>query len=173
VDTTVGRSEPEAETNLATQEVPERPGSDEAEPAAEAESVSFPELNPEPAEFEEDLEPVAWPQILEDCVYLARGRGAFVMNAKGQISEVTGPWPKPKIEPIGARLMKLMDEEERERAKGAPPVTPTLQLGTFCLTGLRVTIAGQDLTVGLIAETPLPAEARPAVEAELRRGKPF
>jgi hypothetical protein len=68
--------------------------------------------------------------------------------------------------------MKLMDEATAAQGKGAPSPAPTLQLGTFCLTGLRVAVAGQDVTVGLIAEVALSPEVRPAIEAELRRGRP-
>jgi hypothetical protein len=112
-----------------------------------------------------------WADILDDAIYLAHARCALVMNGAGQIHESRGDWPKNTLEKVAARLLKGIEQ--------APPLSNPeathfieIQLGSFWLTGLRVSLAGHQVIVGFLSQAPIKKEARAGVEAEVKRGTP-
>lgn len=161
---------------------------DEPAPLLEAEpTASDPGLSAS-LEFDEDIadvaaaavgaveEPLAdaepaptWAQILDDAIYLAHARCALVMNVAGQVHESRGNWPPNTLDKVAARLLRGIEQA------GAPPSPDAtqiveIQLGSFFLTGVRVVLQGSPVVVGFLSQAPLKREARPGLEAEIKRG---
>jgi hypothetical protein len=121
---------------------------------------------PEPAE-----PPPSWAQILDDAIYLAHARCALVMDGTGHVHESRGDWPKNTLEKVAARLLRGI-----EQAPAASPEASQLveiQLGSFWLTGLRVSLGGNPTIVGFLSQAPIKREVRPGIETEVKRGAPL
>jgi len=112
-----------------------------------------------------------WAEILDDAIYLAHARCALVMDGAGQVRESRGDWPKNTIDKVANRLLRGIEQ--------APATDPDasqiieIQLGSFWLTGLRVTLGGNPAIVGFLSPAPVKREVRPGIEAEARRGTPL
>jgi hypothetical protein len=117
--------------------------------------------------------PPSWAQILDDCLYLARARSALVMDRGGRVVEARGEWPKNTLEKIAVRLKSAMDKAAASATGAETSLLVELQLGAFWLTGLRVVLADSPAIAGFLAQAPLRAEVRPALENELARGQPL
>jgi hypothetical protein len=157
-----------------------------ASPSEAPSSARAPEAS---LEFDEDIAEIAaaavaaeedpavaepapsWAEILDDAIYLAHARCALVMDGSGQIRESRGDWPKNTLEKVAARLLRGIEQ--------APAVDPEasqiieIQLGSFWLTGLKVTLGGNPAIVGFLSPAPVKREVRPGIEAEARRGTPL
>jgi len=162
--------EPEAEAEL---EVPsgdvEVDFEAEARAAAEAAAaeIAEPEVEAVP-EIEGDASPPTWAEILQDCLYLARATGALLIDGQGQVVASGGDWPAPGVESIAARLVPAMDKALRT----APTRSVSVPIGTQHLTAWRVPVGESLMTIGFVADAPLKAEVRPAIDAEVKRGAP-
>lgn len=116
--------------------------------------------------------PPTWAQILDDAIYLAHARCALVMDGAGQVYESRGDWPKNTLDKVAARLLRGI---EQAPAPANPDTTQLIeiQLGSFFLTGLRVVLQGHPVVVGFLSQAPVKREARPGLEAEIKRGIPL
>ncbi len=112
--------------------------------------------------------PRPWAEILQDCLYLARASGALLIDAQGEVAAWTGEWPAPGVEHIAARLVPAMDKA----LKQAPNRSVSVPIGSLHLTAWRVHASDTMVTVGFVAEAPLKAEVRPAIDTEVKRGFP-
>ena len=180
--------EPEEAEEPQEAEEPEEPESDiELEPDTRAEEppapapseppeLEFPEAAAPPraepelelvADFEEEKPaPPSWSEILQDCLFLARSRGALLISPAGQVAASCGEWPPPGVEAIAARLVPAMEKA----LKNAPARSVSVPLGGQHLTAWRVPLSRGLITVGFVAEAPLKPEVRPTIDAELKRG---
>jgi hypothetical protein len=134
------------------------------EAAARAAAEAVPDVE---AEVEAEPPPT-WADILQDCLYLARASGALLIDAQGEVAASSGEWPAPGVEHIAARLVPAMDKA----LKQAPHRSVSVPIGNLHLTAWRVHGSDTMVTVGFVAEAPLKAEVRPAIDAEVRRGLP-
>jgi hypothetical protein len=153
---------------------------DETEAGAEAEPPIAPDMEEDfeaaaraAAEAVPDVEPVleaapTWADLLQDCLYLARASGALLIDAQGEVAAYCGEWPAPGVEHIAARLVPAMDKA----LKQAPNRSVSVPIGNLHLTAWRVHSNDSMMTVGFVAEQPLKAEVRPAIDAEVKRGFP-
>ncbi len=132
------------------------------EAAARAAADAVPEVEPEAAPAP------SWADLLLDCLYLARASAALLIDGQGQVLASCGQWPPPGPETIGAKLVPAMDKALRT----APNRSVSVPIGALHLTAWRVEVAESTVTVGFVAEAPLKAEVRPAIDAEVRRGTP-
>jgi hypothetical protein len=117
---------------------------------------------------EEKLAPPSWSDILQDCLFLARAKGALLISPEGKVTAFCGDWPSPGVEAIAVRLVPAMEKA----LKGAPTRSVSVPLGAQHLTAWRVPLAAGLVTVGFVAEGQLKPEVRPTIDAELKRGAP-
>src|SRR5262245_24491368 len=150
----------EAEVAASTDAMPDMDVDFEAAARAAAEAV--PDVEPEVEA------PRSWADILQDCLYLARASGALLIDAQGEVAAHTGDWPSPGVEHIAARLVPAMDKA----LKAAPHRSVSVPIGNLHLTAWRVHGTDTMVTVGFVAESPLKAEVRPAIDTEVKRGMP-
>ncbi|MCI0547774.1 MAG: hypothetical protein L0027_10875, partial [Candidatus Rokubacteria bacterium] len=94
--------------------------------------------------------------------------GALLIDGQGEVAAYCGDWPPPGVEAIAARLVPAMDKALRT----APTRSVSVPIGNLHLTAWRVPVAETLVTVGFVAEAPLKAEVRPAIDAEIKRGTP-
>jgi hypothetical protein len=133
---------------------------DRAEPEPDLELVG---------DFEEEKPaPPSWSEILQDCLFLARAKGALLISPDGKVSAFCGDWPPPGVEAIAVRLVPAMEKA----LKGAPTRSVSVPLGAQHLTAWRVPLTSGLVTVGFVADGQLKPEVRPTIDAELKRGAP-
>ncbi len=119
------------------------------------------------ADFEEEKPaPPSWSEILQDCLFLARSRGALLISPAGQVAASCGEWPPPGVDAIAARLVPAMEKA----LKNAPARSVSVPLGGQHLTAWRVPLSRGLITVGFVADAPLKPEIRPTIDGELKRG---
>lgn len=154
-DLLVGEDEPPNDaTDPGEPDAPEAPG-----------PLAFDE--PEPAD--EDLfapPPPSWDEIAETCLSLASARGAMLVDPVGQVVSARGEWPEPGPELIAGKLVAMMGRTLRD----APTRSVSAPLAGLHLTAWRVPLAEGLVTAAFIAQSPVRADARPAIDAEIRRG---
>lgn len=133
--------------------------------AAAVGAVEEPVADAEPA-------PPTWAEILDDAIYLAHARCALVMDGAGQVYDSRGDWPKNTLDKVAARLLRGI---EQAPAPASPDATQLIeiQLGSFFLTGLRAVLQGSPVVVGFLSQAPVKREARPGLDAEIKRGMPL
>jgi hypothetical protein len=136
-----------------------REGEPELELVADLDSAMAEEPPPPPL-------PPSWTEILQDCLFLARAKGALLIDLQGQIAASCGEWPAPGVEAIATRLVPAMDKA----LKDAPTRSVSVPLSGRHLTAWRVPVEGGLLTVAFVAEAPLKPEVRPSIDGELKRG---
>jgi len=141
----------------------------EAEAAAAA-AAAVAEIESQEAEgvplVEAQAAPPTWDEILQDCLYLARAAGALLIDGAGQVMTSCGDWPAPGVESIANRLVPAMEKA----LLTAPTRSVSVPIGKQHLTAWRVPMGDNLLTVGFVADAPLKAEVRPAIDAEVKRG---
>lgn len=124
------------------------------------------------AEEESAPEPPSWAQVLETCVAISDSRAAIILDAEGHILEASEQLPRNKLDAIAARTMQTMEGVGADPSLPAASRSTSVQLGAFWLTGLRVPIGPEHVTIGLIAPGTIAANVLPAVEAELAKVAP-
>lgn len=135
--------------------------------AAAAAAIPDPEVEAIP-EIEGEASAPTWAEIVMDCLYLARASGVLLIDSHGQVAATGGDWPAPGVESIAGRLVPAMDKALR----GAPTRSVSVPIGTQHLTAWRVPVGDSLMTIGFVADAPLKAEVRPAIDAEVKRGTP-
>ena len=159
-------SEIELEPDMGDEEPPVPPASEPSELDFAAGSKPEPELELV-ADFEEEKPaPPSWSEILQDCLFLARGKGALLISPAGQVAASCGDWPPPGVDAIATRLVPAMEKA----LKNAPARSVSVPLGNQHLTAWRVPLSRGLITVGFVADAPLKPEIRPTIDAELKRG---
>ena len=99
---------------------------------------------------------------------IAHARGAMLIDPAGQVLASNGFWPEPGPEPIATKLVAMMEKT----LKDAPTRSVSAPVGAMHLTAWRVPLAEGLITVAFLGDTPLRAEARTPVDAEILRGAP-
>ncbi len=165
--------EPESDIEIEQDMGGEEPPVPAASGASEldfAGSAAGPKPEPElelVADFEEEKPaPPSWSEILQDCLFLARSRGALLISPAGQVAASCGEWPPPGVDAIAARLVPAMEKA----LKNAPARSVSVPLGGQHLTAWRVPLSRGLITVGFVADAPLKPEIRPTIDGELKRG---
>lgn len=110
--------------------------------------------------------PPSWDQIIHSCLAQSQARGAMLVDPTGQVFAFEGEWPRPGAEAIAAKLVAMLDRTLRD----APTRSVSAPLAGLHLTAWRVPLAEGLVTVAFIADAPLRAELRPAIDAEIGRG---
>jgi hypothetical protein len=108
----------------------------------------------------------SWDDVVETCRDLAGATGAMIIDPAGQVFAARGAWPDPGPDAIASRLVVMMERT----LKDAPTRSVSAPVGGQHLTAWRVPIAEGLLTAAFIADAPLRADVRTAVDAEIHRG---
>jgi hypothetical protein len=145
--------------------------------ANEIEASPFDQLTaPEASPFDEELlgappvaeepGPPSWDEIVETCMGLAQATGAMLVDPAGQVFAARGDWPAPGPDAIATKLVSMM----AKTLKDAPTRSISAPLMGMHLTAWRVPLSEGLVTAAFIGAAPVRAEARPAVDGEIRRG---
>jgi hypothetical protein len=145
--------------------------------ANEIDASPFDQLTaPEAPPFDEELlaappvaeepGPPSWDEIVETCMGLAQATGAMLVDPAGQVFAARGDWPAPGPDAIATKLVTMM----AKTLKDAPTRSISAPLMGMHLTAWRVPLSEGLVTAAFIGAAPVRAEARPAVDAEIRRG---
>jgi hypothetical protein len=135
---------------------------------------------PEPAAFDEVLDtaqegangplgapaPPSWDDIAETCLGLSHARGAMLVDPAGQVVSARGEWPDPGPDVIAGKLVAMMERTLRD----APTRSVSAPLAGLHLTAWRVPLPEGLVTAAFIANAPVRADTRPAIDAEIHRG---
>jgi hypothetical protein len=107
----------------------------------------------------------SWDDVVVGCLNLARTRGAMLVDPTGRVLAARGEWPEPGPDAIAAKLVATMDRT----LKDAPTRSISAPLMGKHLTAWRVSLADGLVTAAFIGDTPLHAEARTAIDADIHR----
>ena len=179
----IGEPAPAAEPALDVGQL----GTDEP-PVSPEEMVGIPEPPPleglagtepmPPSPFDVDLDegPVedmvevpaapSWDDVVVACLGLSKARGAMLIDPAGQVFAARGEWPDPGPDAIAAKLVSTLTRT----LKDAPTRSISAPLMGKQLTAWRVPLAEGLVTAAFIGDTPVRAEARPVIDAEIHRG---
>jgi hypothetical protein len=105
-----------------------------------------------------------WDDIADSCLALAPANGAMLVDPAGQVLTARGDWPEPGPEAIAGRLVSMMEKKLRD----APTRSVSAPLAGQHLTAWRVPADEGYLTVVFMAETPLRADVRPAIDTTIQ-----
>jgi hypothetical protein len=145
------------------------PLEDLPEPEASLPSPFDDELDDLGAPAEEVVDspaPPSWDDLVESCLGLARATGAMLVDPAGQVLAARGVWPTPGPDAIAAKLVATMDRTLRD----APTRSISAPLVGKHLTAWRVPLAEGLVTAAFIGDSPVRADARPAIDTEIHRG---
>jgi hypothetical protein len=146
--------------DLLGDQPPAAPGFDEPSPI-EAEVASPGGVAPE------DMVAVpeqSWDDVADSCLAIAPAHGAMLVDPAGQVLTARGEWPEPGPEAIAGRLVSMMDKKLRD----APTRSVSAPLAGLHLTAWRVPANDGYLTVVFMAEAPLRADVRPAIDTTIQ-----
>ena len=125
------------------------------------------ELDEPPVEEVVDLPaPPSWDDVVLACLEIAQVHGAMLVDPAGQVFAARGEWPEPGPDAIAAKLVATMDRT----LKDAPTRSISAPLMGKHLTAWRVALAEGLVTAAFIGDSPVRAEARPAIDGEIHRG---
>jgi hypothetical protein len=110
--------------------------------------------------------PPSWDDLAEACLGLAQARGAMLVDPAGRVFAARGEWPEPGPDAIAAKLVATMDRTLRD----APTRSISAPLVGKHLTAWRVPLPEGLVTAAFIGDSPVRAEARPAIDTEIHRG---
>jgi hypothetical protein len=108
----------------------------------------------------------SWDEVVAACLDVAKARGAMLIDPAGQVFSACGDWPDPGPDAIAAKLVSSLDRA----FKDAPTRSISAPLQGRHLTAWRVPLAEGLVTAAVIGDSPVRAEARPAIDAEIHRG---
>ena len=130
---------------------------------------------PEPSPFDVEVDeagdapesalPPSWDDVTDACLGLAQARGALLADPSGQVFAARGEWPEPGPNAIAAKLVSMMNRT----LKDAPTRSISAPLMGLHLTAWRVPLDQGLVTAAFIADAPVRAEARPAIDTEIHR----
>jgi hypothetical protein len=147
--------------------VPETPVFEDL-PAPEAGPSSPLDLEFDEAPAEEVVDvsaPSSWDDVALACLDLSQARGAMLVDPAGQVVAARGDWPEPGPDAIAAKLVATMERT----LKDSPTRSISAPLMGKHLTAWRVPLPAGLVTAAFIGDSPVRAEARPAIDAEIRR----
>jgi hypothetical protein len=147
---------------------PEPPSYEELEAAEGLATESSPfevEIEDETGQPLESPPPPSWDGVAEACRGLAQARGALLADPSGEVFAVRGDWPEPGPNAIAAKLVSMMNRT----LKDAPTRSISAPLMGMHLTAWRVPLDRGLVTAAFIADAPVRAEARPAIDTEIHR----
>lgn len=101
-----------------------------------------------------------WDQVADSCLALAPANGAMLVDPAGQVLTSRGDWPEPGPQAIAGRLVSMMEKKLR----AAPTRSVSAPLAGQHLTAWRVAATDGFLTVVFMADAPLKADIRPAID---------
>jgi len=105
-----------------------------------------------------------WDQVADSCLALAPANGAMLVDPAGQVLTSRGDWPEPGPEAIAGRLVSMMEKKLR-----APPTrSVSAPLAGQHLTAWRVPATDGYLTVVFMADAPMKADVRPAIDTVIQ-----
>ena len=119
-----------------------------------------------PEDFVEAPAPPSWDDIVETCLGLAQAHGAMLIDPAGQVFASRGDWPAPGPDAIAGKLVTTMERT----LKDAPTRSISAPLMGSHLTAWRVALPEGLVTAAFIGASPVRAEARPIIDAEIHRG---
>jgi hypothetical protein len=119
----------------------------------------------EPTPSEEPTGP-SWEEIVETCRGLAQASGAMLIDPAGQVFAACGDWPAPGPNSIATKLVAMMEKT----LKDAPMRSISAPLVGLHLTAWRVPLAEGLMTAAFIGRSPVKADLRPTIDAEIHRG---
>jgi hypothetical protein len=125
-----------------------------------------PGIGPEEELFDTSPPPPSWGEITETCMALAHARGALLADSTGQLVAVRGEWPEPGPDAIASRLVAMMERTLRD----APTRSVSAPVGPQHLTAWRVPVGERLLTTAFLADSPVRADVRPSIDAEIQSG---
>jgi len=105
-----------------------------------------------------------WDQVADSCLALAPANGAMLVDPAGQVLTSRGDWPEPGPEAIAGRLVSMMEKKLR----AAPTRSVSAPLAGQHLTAWRVPATDGYLTVVFMADAPLKADIRPAIDTVIQ-----
>jgi len=108
----------------------------------------------------------SWDDIVVACLGISKARGAMLIDPAGQVFAARGEWPDPGPDAIAAKLVSTLTRT----LKDAPTRSISAPLMGKQLTAWRVQLAEGLVTAAFIGDTPVRAEARPTIDAEIHRG---
>jgi hypothetical protein len=139
-------------------------------PAAEAIPPSPFDVDLDESPAEEMVEiPTAgpsWDEVVVACLDVSKARGAMLIDPAGQVFGARGEWPEPGPDAIAAKLVTTLNRTLRD----APTRSISAPLMGKHLTAWRVPLADGLVTAAFIGNSPVRAEARPAIDTEIHRG---
>jgi hypothetical protein len=100
-----------------------------------------------------------WASVLDWCSTALDADSAFVMDEQGLVVASCGVLDTDAAQGIGARLVLAFEQADRMDA-AADSQSIAIELGGSWLSGLRVPMAEQRLTVGIVASRALGGEVR-------------
>jgi hypothetical protein len=108
----------------------------------------------------------SWDEVVVACLDVSKARGAMLIDPAGQVFAARGEWPEPGPDAIAAKLVTTLNRTLRD----APTRSISAPLMGKHLTAWRVPLAEGLVTAAFIGDSPVRAEARPAIDAEIHRG---
>jgi hypothetical protein len=106
----------------------------------------------------------SWDDVADSCLALAPAHGAMLVDPAGQVLTARGEWPEPGPEAIAGRLVSMMEKKLRD----APTRSVSAPLAGLHLTAWRVPAEEGYLTVVFMADAPLRADVRPAIDTTIQ-----
>jgi len=106
-----------------------------------------------------------WNRLLDDCLALCGGSGAFLMDEQGLVVSVRGMNDNEALEVLGARLTVTFQQAERMSHREGGASTICIELDDQWLTGLKFPVEGTGpLVVGLIADAPVSGDVKSEIQ---------
>ena len=145
--------------------LPEQPAPpDWSDPSALEAELMGSEVEPE-TKAEAPVEATSpWDDVADSCLALAPALGAMLVDPTGQVLTSRGDWPEPGPEAIAGRLSSMMDRKLRD----APTRSVSAPLAGQHLTAWRVPADEGYLTIAFMADAPLKADIRPAIDTAIQ-----
>jgi hypothetical protein len=140
-----------------------------APPLDEEASPSPFEVNLDEASADEVIDvpaPPSWDDVAVACLDLSQAGGAMLVDPDGHVFALRGEWPEPGPDAIAAKLVTTMNRTLRD----APTRSISAPLMGKHLTAWRVPLGDGLVTAAFIGGSPVRSEARPVIDAEIRRG---
>lgn len=109
--------------------------------------------------------PPSWDDVAVSCLDLSQARGAMLVDPAGRVVAARGDWPEPGPDAIAAKLVATMERT----LKDAPTRSISAPLMGRHLTAWRIPLPQGLVTAAFIGDTPVRAEARPAIDGEIHR----
>lgn len=102
-----------------------------------------------------------WTGLLDDCLRIAQGSSAFLMDEHGLVVAVRGGDESDMLEVLGARLTVTFQQADRMSHREGGTTTICIELDDGWLTGIKHPMEGSGpLVVGILAADPIAGDAK-------------